>query len=66
MIDYYICINTKREANIDYKLRNGDFYADKTFTEVCICSYWLQLFMHEVSDGLAHPLEMKTFNLFML
>ena len=28
-------------------------YADKTSIEVCIPSYWLQLFMHKFIDGLA-------------
>ena len=31
-----------------------NFYADKTSIEVCICSYWLQLF-----DGLALSLKME-------
>ena len=32
-------------------------YADKTSIEVCISSYWLQLFMHKFRDGLIHSLK---------
>ena len=34
-------------------------YADKTSIEVCIPSYWLQLFMHTFRDGLARSLKME-------
>ena len=34
-------------------------YADKTSIEVCISSYWLQIFMHKFKDGLTHSLKME-------
>ena len=48
---------------ISKKVSNGraiiDVYADKTSIEVCICSYWLQIFMHKFRDGLARSLKME-------
>ena len=35
-------------------------YADKTSIEICICSYWLQLFMNKFGEGLALSLSIKT------
>ena len=34
-------------------------FADKTSIDVCIASYWLQLFMHKFRDGLAFSLKME-------
>ena len=31
----------------------------KTSIELCISSYWLQLFMHKFRDGLSLPLKME-------
>ena len=48
---------------ISKKVSNGraiiDVYADKTSIEVCICSHWLQFFMHKFRDGLARSLKME-------
>ena len=39
-----------------------DFCADKTSIGVCMCSYWLQLFMHKFRDRLAYTLKWNHFS----
>ena len=34
-------------------------YADKTSLEICVCPYWLQLFVHKLRNGLVPSLKVE-------
>ena len=60
---YHECLLVVAFVKIVSCLANSIFctytYADKTSIEVCISSYWLQLFMHKFRDGLARSLTVE-------